>query len=36
MSGTPKGVANYTRGDTFHIELYSHEDVILSQTWQAK
>jgi 2-keto-4-pentenoate hydratase/2-oxohepta-3-ene-1,7-dioic acid hydratase in catechol pathway len=36
MSGTPKGVANYKRGDTFHIELYSDEEVILSQTWQSK
>jgi 2-keto-4-pentenoate hydratase/2-oxohepta-3-ene-1,7-dioic acid hydratase in catechol pathway len=36
MSGTPKGVANYKRGDTFLIELYSDEEVILSQTWQAK
>jgi len=36
MSGTPKGVDNYKRGDTFHIELYSDEEVILSQTWQAK
>jgi 2-keto-4-pentenoate hydratase/2-oxohepta-3-ene-1,7-dioic acid hydratase in catechol pathway len=36
MSGTPKGVANYKRGDTFLIELYSEVEVILSQTWQAK
>jgi 2-keto-4-pentenoate hydratase/2-oxohepta-3-ene-1,7-dioic acid hydratase in catechol pathway len=35
MSGTPKGVATYKRGDNFHIELYSDNKLILSQTWQA-
>ena len=35
MSGTPKGVATYKRGDNFHIELYSDNELILSRTWQA-
>ncbi len=35
MSGTPKGVANYKLGDRFIIELYSHENLLLTQSWQA-
>jgi len=35
MSGTPKGVANYHRGDIFTIELFSADEMILTQTWQA-
>lgn len=36
MSGTPKGVATYKRGDIFKIELYNAEEMILTQTWEAK
>lgn len=36
MSGTPKGVATYERGDIFKIELYSGEEMILTQTWEAE
>ncbi len=35
MSGTPKGVANYQRGDRFTVELFSADELILTQTWHA-
>ncbi|RTZ66319.1 MAG: FAA hydrolase family protein [Aquificaceae bacterium] len=35
MTGTPKGVGEYHQGDTFTMHLYSADNLLLSQTWQA-
>ncbi len=36
MSGTPKGVGNYRRGDNFLAEIYVGEKLLISQKWIAK
>ena len=34
MTGTPKGVSTYQRGDRFDVELFSDDRVLLKQTWR--
>jgi 2-keto-4-pentenoate hydratase/2-oxohepta-3-ene-1,7-dioic acid hydratase in catechol pathway len=36
MSGTPKGVGNYKRGDEFKATVYSRDKELLSAKWVAK
>ncbi len=35
MSGTPKGVGTFNKGDEFKGEIYMDENLLLSQTWIA-
>jgi 2-keto-4-pentenoate hydratase/2-oxohepta-3-ene-1,7-dioic acid hydratase in catechol pathway len=36
MTGTPKGVGTYQKGDLFEMKLYEKETLILISTWKAK
>ncbi len=33
MTGTPKGVSTYERGDHFEVELFSQDDILLKNDW---
>jgi len=36
MTGTPKGVGYYTKGDTFTANLYNNDTLLLNVSWIAK
>ena len=36
MTGTPKGVGTYQKGDLFEMKLYEKEALLLVSTWKAK
>jgi 2-keto-4-pentenoate hydratase/2-oxohepta-3-ene-1,7-dioic acid hydratase in catechol pathway len=36
MSGTPKGVNSYKKGDTFKVELFNNEELLVKEEWMAK
>ena len=36
MSGTPKGVGNYKRGDIFTAKIYSNDELLLHSEWEVK
>ncbi len=36
MSGTPKGVSTYNKGDRFTVTLYSNEQILLEYSWIVK
>jgi len=36
MSGTPKGVSNYSVGDKFAAKLFCGEELLLEQEWVVK
>lgn len=35
MTGTPEGVDNFIKGDSFRIELYADKDLLLTHAWTA-
>ncbi len=34
MTGTPKGVSTYKKGDLFEVELFCAEETLLTQSWR--
>jgi len=36
MTGTPKGVGTYQKGDLFELKLFEGEELLLSISWKAK
>jgi 2-keto-4-pentenoate hydratase/2-oxohepta-3-ene-1,7-dioic acid hydratase in catechol pathway len=36
MSGTPKGVGNYKKGDIFTAKIYSDDELLLNVQWEVK
>jgi 2-keto-4-pentenoate hydratase/2-oxohepta-3-ene-1,7-dioic acid hydratase in catechol pathway len=36
MTGTPKGVANYNKGDSFRAIVYYNEEILIKENWIAQ
>ena len=36
MTGTPKGVSTYKKGDLFKVELFSAEETLLTESWRVR